>query len=168
MIVALIVLALLGDSSTVAAAAPVTASASSADFAQPGVRLPPPPPVLVVPELTGAPVDLSTVMGKARKLANQWDQDAALLGIEAIIIAGLVPTADGGEAKLTFGPSPYDAAARKSGVFIVTYDNGGLVGTPAKAAPSKALPEPMCAPEAVYGKIAGGFKLFGVLGGRAV
>ena len=121
------------------------------------MRLPPPPPVVAVPELTGAPADLSTVMGKARKLANQWDQDAALLGIEAMLVAGVVPTSDGGTAKLTFGPSPFESVARKSGVFVVTYDKNGIAGAPAKAVPGKpALPEPMCAPEAVYAKIAAG------------
>jgi hypothetical protein len=121
-----------------------------------GVKLAPPPPVVPVPELTGAPVDLSTVMGKARKLANQWDEDAALVGIEATLTSGLVQTRDGAAAKLTFGPSRFASARPKSGLFVVTYDQQGLRGAPSKGSAAKVLPEPMCAPESVYARIAEG------------
>jgi hypothetical protein len=121
-----------------------------------GVRLAPPPAHTAVPELTGAPVDLSTVMGKARKLANEWEQDAALVGIEATLVGGVIPTGDGAVAKLTFGPSIFESARRKTGLFVVTYDKTGLSGVPVKAPPTKALPEPMCAPEIVYARMAEG------------
>lgn len=121
-----------------------------------GIKLAPPPPHVPVPELTGAAVDLSTVMGKARKLANQWDADAALIGIEATLKAGLIQTQDGASAKLTFGPSTFATAQPKTGLFIVTYDEAGLKGAPAKGRPTKALPEPMCPPESVYVRIADG------------
>jgi hypothetical protein len=122
----------------------------------PGVKLAPPPPHTAVPELTGAPVDLSTVMGKARKLANQWDQDAALVGIETTLVGGVIPTRDDAVAKLTFGPSIFESARAKTGLFLVTYDKTGLSGVPVKGPPRKALPEPMCAPEVVYARIAEG------------
>ena len=121
-----------------------------------GVRLAPPPPHAAVPELTGAPVDLSTVMGKARKLANQWDQDAALVGIETTLVAGLIPTRDDAVAKLTFGPSIFESARPKTGRFVVTYDKTGLTGVPVEGPAGKALPEPMCAPEVVYARMAEG------------
>jgi type IV pilus assembly protein PilA len=121
-----------------------------------GVRLAPPPPHAAVPELTGAPVDLSTVMGKARKLANQWEQDAALVGIETTLVAGVIPTRDDAVAKLTFGPSSFESARPKTGLFVVTYDKTGLTGVPVKGPASKALPEPMCAPELVYARMAEG------------
>ena len=116
----------------------------------------PPPPHTAVPELRGAPVDLSTVMGKARKLANQWDPDAALVGIETTLVGGVIPTGDDALAKLTFGPSIFESARPKTGLFVVTYDTTGLTGVPVKGPPSKALPEPMCAPEVVYARIAEG------------
>ncbi len=121
-----------------------------------GVKLAPPPPHTAVPELTGAPVDLSTVMGKARKLANQWDQDAALVGIEATLSAGMIQTQDAAVAKLTFGPSIFQSARPKTGLFVVTYDKAGLSGVPVKGPAAKALPEPMCAPEVVYARVAAG------------
>lgn len=121
-----------------------------------GVKLAPPPPHAAVPELTGAPVDLSTVMGKARKLANQWDEDAALVGIETTLVGGVIPTQDDAVAKLTFGPSIFESARAKTGLFVVTYDKTGLAGVPVKGAPRKALPEPMCAPEVVYARLAEG------------
>jgi hypothetical protein len=121
-----------------------------------GVKLAPPPPVVPVPELTGAPVDLSTVMGKARKLANEWEQDAALVGIEATLAAGVVPTQEGASAKLTFGPSIFKTAQTKTGLLVVTYDKSGLRGVAAKGPPAKALPEPLCAPESVYARMADG------------
>jgi hypothetical protein len=145
------------------AAAPSAAgdAASSAGATPPvdparGVKLPPPPPAVPVPELTGAPADLSTVMGKARKLANQWEQDAALVGIDATLSAGLIQTQEGASARLTFGPSSLATARPKTGLFIVTYDKAGLSGAAAKGPASKALPEPMCSPESVYARIAGG------------
>jgi hypothetical protein len=142
-------------------ASPAAATAGDPLVAPPshsgrGVKLAPPPPHTAVPELTGAPVDLSTVMGKARKLANQWDQDAALVGIEATLVAGVIPTQDDAIAKLTFGPSIFESARAKTGLFVVTYDKTGLTGVPVKGPPSKALPEPMCAPEVVYARIAEG------------
>ena len=140
---------------------PPPASASGPAIAPPshsgpGVKLAPPPAHTAVPELTGAAVDLSTVMGKARKLANHWDQDAALVGIEATLIGGVIPTQDDAVAKLTFGPSIFASARPKTGLFVVTYDKTGLTGVPVKGPPTKALPEPMCAPEIVYARIAGG------------
>jgi hypothetical protein len=142
-------------------ASPPPATASEPFVAPPspsgrGVKLAPPPRHIAVPELTGAPVDLSTVMGKARKLANQWDQDAALVGIETTLVGGLIPTGDDAVAKLTFGPSIFESARAKTGLFVVTYDKTGLTGVPVKGPPSKALPEPMCAPEVVYARIAEG------------
>lgn len=144
------------DVSVAAASDPVPALAESgaAPQAGPGVKLAPPPPTVPVPELTGASVDLSTVMGKARKLANQWDQDAALVGIDTTLVAGVIPTQDGGSAKLTFGPSIFKSAQAKTGLFVVTYDKSGMIGAAAKGAPAKALPEPMCAPERVYARLA--------------
>lgn len=139
---------------------PPASSAASAlappTHSGPGVKLAPPPPHTAVPELTGAPVDLSTVMGKARKLANQWDQDAALVGIEATLNAGVIQTQDDAVAKLTFGPSIFQSARPKTGLFVVTYDKTGLTGVPVKGPPPRALPEPMCAPEIVYARIAEG------------
>lgn len=132
----------------------VSVAAASDSVAGPGVKLAPPPPTVPVPELTGAAVDLSTVMGKARKLANQWDQDAALVGIETTLVAGVIPTQDGASAKLTFGPSIFKSAQAKTGLFVVTYDKSGMSAAAAKGAPAKVLPEPMCAPERVYARLA--------------
>lgn len=100
-------------------------------------------------ELTGEAVDLSTVMGRARKLANQWQPEAALLGIEATLRAGKVQTQEGAVARLTFGPSRFAASPTRSGSFVVLYDRSGLRGAPAAGIPGMALPEPMCAPEHV-------------------
>jgi hypothetical protein len=95
-------------------------------------------------------------MGKARKLANQWDQDAALVGIEATLSAGVIQTQDDAVAKLTFGPTSFQSARPKTGLFVVTYDKAGLSGVPVKGPAAKALPEPMCAPEVVYARFAAG------------
>ncbi len=102
----------------------------------------------VASALTGAAVDLSTVMGRARKLANAWQADAALLGIEATLADGKIQTQDGASAKLTFGPSRFDPDAR-SGLFVVVYDKSGINGAPAPGKAGAVLPEPMCAPEGV-------------------
>jgi type IV pilus assembly protein PilA len=146
------------DVSVAAASDSVPALAASGAAAHanagPGVKLAPPPPYVPVPELTGAPVDLSTVMGKARKLANQWDQDAALVGIETTLVAGVIPTQDGASARLTFGPSIFKSVQAKTGLFVVTYDKSGISGAAAKGPPAKAVPEPMCAPERVYARLA--------------
>ena len=109
----------------------------------------PSPSTFVAPALTGAAVDLSSVMGRARKLANAWQADATLLGIEATLADGKIQTQDGATAKLTFGPSPYDTAEARSGLFVVVYDKSGISGAPAPGKAGKALPEPMCAPEGV-------------------
>jgi len=103
--------------------------------------------------VTGEAVDLSTVMGRARKLANQWQPEAALLGIEATLRAGKVQTQEGAVARLTFGPSRFAASPSSGGLFVVVYDQNGLSGAPALGTPSKALPEPMCAPEHVLARL---------------
>lgn len=103
--------------------------------------------------LTGEAVDLSTVMGRARKLANQWQPEAALLGIEATLRAGMLQTQEGAAAKLTFGPSRFAASPTSGGLFVVVYDRNGLSGAPAVGKPTKALPEPMCAPEHVLAQL---------------
>ncbi|MES1187917.1 MAG: hypothetical protein ABUL60_29130 [Myxococcales bacterium] len=105
------------------------------------------------PDLTGEVADLSSVMGRARKLANGWQPEASLLGIEATLRDGKLRTSEGGRATLTFGPSPFAAAPTTGGLFVVVYDEGGLRGAPATGSPSKALPEPMCAPERVLSRI---------------
>ncbi len=104
--------------------------------------------------LTGAAVDLSTVMGRARKLANAWQAEATLLGIEATLANGKIQTQDGDTAKLTFGPSPFDSASAPKGLFVVVYDKSGLTGAPAPGKAGKLLPEPMCAPERVFTRAA--------------
>jgi hypothetical protein len=106
------------------------------------------------PTLRGESADLSSVMGRARKLANQWQPEAALLGIEAVLARGMVQTHEGASAKLTFGPSPFTAARPPSDVFVVVYDKAGLRGAPTPGRPSKVLPEPMCAPEHVLSQLA--------------
>lgn len=107
-------------------------------------------PVGVSPyALDGTAVDLSTVMGRARKLADAWQREAALLGIEATLSSGKIQTGAGGTAKLTFGPSPFAAPPSRSGLFVVIYDKSGISGAPTSGSPGKALPEPMCAPEHV-------------------
>jgi hypothetical protein len=107
----------------------------------------------------GRPVDLSTVMARARALANSWQSEASLVGIEATEIKrGLIQTDAGGTAKLTFGPSPFAAPTARTATassFVVTYDKTGLKGSPSHEKPGKALVEPMCAPEAVYDLVAG-------------
>jgi hypothetical protein len=103
--------------------------------------------------LTGEAVDLSTVMGRARKLANEWQPEAALLGIEATLHHGKIQTQEGAAARLTFGPSPFAASPTKGGLFVVVYDRSGLSGAPAAGKSSKALPEPMCAPEHVLARL---------------
>ena len=103
--------------------------------------------------LSGNAVDLSTVMGRARKLADGWQREAALLGIEATLVDGKIQTQDGATAKLTFGPSPFDTRQTRSGLFVVVYDKSGITGAPAPGAVGKALPEPMCAPERVFSRL---------------
>lgn len=121
-----------------------------------GFLLPALPPTGPLAPLQGEPADLSSVMGRARKLANQWQSDAALLGIEATsIVSGQIQTRDSGAATLTFGPSSFNVSQPRSGVFVVTYDKAGIRGAPAKGAPAPALPEPMCAPEFIYRRVAG-------------
>jgi hypothetical protein len=121
-----------------------------------GVLLPALPPTGPLAPLQGEPADLSSVMGRARKLANGWQTDAALAGIEATLGAGgLIPTRAGGSAKLTFGPSSFNVSEPRTGLYVVTYDHSGLKGTPVKGNLAHALPEPMCAPERVYDRVAG-------------
>jgi hypothetical protein len=111
------------------------------------------PPPVPIPALDGASVDLSTVMGRARKLANAWQPEAALLGVEASLVGGKIQTQDGGSAKVTFGPSPFGTDQARSGLFVVTYDKSGINGAPTKGTPGKVLPEPMCAPEGVLPRL---------------
>lgn len=106
-----------------------------------------------IPALDGAAVDLSTVMGRARKLANAWQPEASLLGVEANLIGGKIPTQEGGVAKVTFGPSPFASEQPRSGLFVVVYDKSGISGAPAKGTPGKPLAEPMCAPEGVWTRL---------------
>jgi hypothetical protein len=103
--------------------------------------------------LNGAAVDLSTVMGRARKLADGWQREAALLGVEATLSQGKVQTQDGATAKVTFGPSPFAAVQVKSGLFVVTYDRSGIRGEELPGNPTATLPEPMCAPERVLARL---------------
>jgi hypothetical protein len=105
------------------------------------------------PDFAGGAVDLSSVMGRARKLANAWQAEAALLGIEATLHGGRIQTSEGASAKLIFGPSPFAAAPTRGGQFVVTYDEHGIIGAPASGSPSKPLPEPMCAPERVLSRL---------------
>lgn len=104
-----------------------------------------------MPAFDGTVVDLSSVMGRARKLANEWQADATLLGIEATAQSGKIQPQLGGKAKLTFGPSPFGAETnpKRTGLFVVTYDQTGIHGAPQPGKPGVALPEPMCSPEAV-------------------
>jgi hypothetical protein len=101
------------------------------------------------PTLAGEAIDLSSVMGRARKLADQWQREAALLGIEAVLHQGKIDTQAGASAKLTFGPSRFASHPPPSELFVVTYDRTGISGAPAAGPAGKALPEPMCAPEHV-------------------
>ena len=48
------------------------------------------PAPVALPEMGGKSVDLSTVMGRARGLANAWQPEAALLGIEARFLRGML------------------------------------------------------------------------------
>jgi hypothetical protein len=106
-----------------------------------------------IPALDGASVDLSTVMGGARRLANAWQPEASLLGVEANLVGGKIPTLDGGTAKVSFGPSPFASEQARSGLFVVVYDKSGIHGGPVKGTPGKALAEPMCAPEGVLPRL---------------
>jgi hypothetical protein len=126
-----------------AAEAAEAARRAAASAAVPGQRV-----------FDGSMIDLSSVMGRARKLANAWDQDAALLGIEATLQSGMIQPSVGGSAKLTFGPSPFAPTPRRTGLFVVTYDQSGLHAADAPGLPSATLPEPMCAPEAVLLRVA--------------
>lgn len=134
---------------TPAPTAAAAARASTADAPQTRAPAPPPPVPSAAPigPLDGAAVDLSTLMGRARKLANAWQSDAALLGIEATLLDGKVQPQAGGSAKISFGPSPFAAVPTASGLFVVTYDKLGIASGPAKGNAGKALAEPMCAPE---------------------
>jgi hypothetical protein len=121
-----------------------------------GTSLPPTPPVVSavpIPALDGSAVDLSTVMGRARKLANAWQVEASLLGVEANLVGGKIPTQDGGSAKISFGPGPFASEQSRSGLFVVTYDKSGISGAPAKGTPGKPLAEPMCAPEGILPRL---------------
>jgi hypothetical protein len=111
------------------------------------------PPTVVVPPLEGDAVDLSTVMGRARKLANAWQPEAALLGVEATLVDAKIQTQDGASAKVTFGPSPFDTTKARTGLFVVVYDRTGINGAPAAGKPGPILPEPMCAPERVLTRL---------------
>jgi len=138
-------------------AATASPSRSEAAVAPSAAYVPPsnaaaPPPV-VVPPLTGDAVDLSTVMGRARKLANAWQPEAALLGVEATLVDGKIQAQDGASAKVTFGPSAFDTTKARSGLFVVIYDKTGINGAPAAGTPGKVLPEPMCAPERVLARL---------------
>jgi hypothetical protein len=123
--------------------------------ASPAAAAPPPGAAPALP-LSGSDVDLSTVMGRARKLADAWQPEAALLGIEATFVDGRLRATDTPIAKLTFGPSAFDATRTRSGLFVVVYDKTGVNGAPAAGVPSKPLPEPMCAPERVLSRLASG------------
>lgn len=127
------------------------AVAPSAAYVPPSNAAAPPP--VVVPPLTGDAVDLSTVMGRARKLANAWQSEASLLGVEATLVDGKIQAQDGASAKVTFGPSAFDTTKARSGLFVVIYDKTGINGAPAAGTPGKVLPEPMCAPERVLSRL---------------
>jgi hypothetical protein len=136
--------------------AQTAAAEARASSATPPERAPPPPPVPTaapIPALDGAAVDLSTLMGRARKLADVWQTEAALLGIEATLVDGKVQPQAGGTAKINFGPSRFAATPAQSGLFVVTYDKLGLASGPAKGAAGKALAEPMCAPEGLQSRL---------------
>jgi hypothetical protein len=92
-------------------------------------------------------------MGRARKLANAWQTDAALLGVEAELSDGKIQTQTGAVAKVTFGPSRFASVPPRSGLFVVTYDKSGINGAPVSGTPGKELPEPMCAPEGVLPRL---------------
>jgi hypothetical protein len=111
-------------------------------------------PTATGPVFDGSMIDLSSVMGRARRLANERDAEAALLGIEATLQSGKIQPQQGGAAKLTFGPSPFAPTPRRSGLFVVTYDQRGLHSAPEPGPAGVTLPEPMCAPEAVLLRVA--------------
>jgi hypothetical protein len=142
----------------IALTAPPSSGATSA--VAPSAYAPPSnttaPPAVVVPPLTGDAVDLSTVMGRARKLANAWQPEASLLGVEATLVDGKIQAQDGASAKVTFGPSAFDSSKKRSGLFVVVYDKTGINGAPAAGTPSTVLPEPMCAPERVLSRLTTG------------
>lgn len=107
------------------------------------------------PVFDGSLIDLSSVMGRARRLANEWDAEAALLAIEATLQAGKIQPQLGGTAKLTFGPSPFAPTPRRTGLFVVTYDQTGLHSVEDRGGTAGVtLPEPMCAPETVLQRVA--------------
>jgi hypothetical protein len=111
------------------------------------VRAPTLPPAPALPEFDGSALDVSSVMGRARKLAEQWERDATLLGLEAHTLNGKIQPQLGGSAKVVFGPSRFASSATRQGLFVVTYDRTGIHGSPQAAKPGPTLPEPMCAPE---------------------
>jgi hypothetical protein len=92
-------------------------------------------------------------MGRARKLADAWQPEAALLGVEATLVDGKIQAQDGASAKVTFGPSAFGTAQARSGLFVVVYDKTGINGGPVAGTPGKTLPEPMCAPERVLTRL---------------
>lgn len=129
-----------------------TLPAATPAVAAPALPVAPPiPSAGPLPAFDGTVVDLSSVMGRARKLANEWQADATLLGIEATAQSGKIQPQLGGKAKLTFGPSPFGAETnpKRTGMFVVTYDKTGIHGAPQPGKLGAALPEPMCSPEAV-------------------
>ena len=132
------------------AAAHLASQATSAPIELAASSLPSPPPAATpvhLPPMGGVPVDLSTIMGRARALADGWQREATLCSIDAALSGGLIATQDGGKATLVFGPSPFAATAQKAGRFVVIYDSTGLHGEASSEAPGKALVEPMCSPE---------------------
>ncbi|HEY3256606.1 MAG TPA: AarF/UbiB family protein [Polyangiaceae bacterium] len=147
----LVVVVLLSlDSEARAKRAAPVARAEETPSALPTVTKAPPPP-----QVTGSPVDLSTVMGRARALADGWQPEAVLCGIDATIRQGLIQTGEGAKATLVFGPSSFRTPRERTGSFIVTYDADGMHGAPSTAVAGKALIEPMCAPETAYARVTG-------------
>jgi hypothetical protein len=130
------------------------------DAAGSAAQVPAPPAlpssVVVVRPLNGDAVDLSTVMGRARKLANAWHREASLLGVEATLVDGKIQAEDGVSAKVTFGPSAFDTTKARSGLFVVVYDRTGINGAPVAGKATPTLPEPMCAPERVLARLSTG------------
>lgn len=153
LIVAAVVVAALAVYGLTRAGADSPAVAVTSASAAPLAPVATQPGPVASPPLTGAAVDLSTVMGRARKLANAWQTEATLLGIEATLANGQIQTQDGASAKLTFGPSPFAATSARSGLFVVVYDKSGIHGAPAAGKAGKVLPEPMCAPERVLTRL---------------
>ena len=123
-------------------AAPIAAAVVSADAATPAPSAP--------PKVTGSAVDLSTVMGRARALADAWQSEAALCSVEAKVSHGLIQTDEGATATLVFGPSPFGHAGARTGRFTVSYDASGMHSSTSAEPAGKALTEPMCAPETAY------------------